>query len=95
MDIQRRFQIIKKRYLHVYSIKSISWIFRWQIGELRKLIKEAASEEPYMGEQMPICWLKFEQEIAKLVAKDTTHASHDQVPQEYKNTSRTFHAVAV
>lgn len=44
---------------------------------------------------MPICWLKFEQEIAKLVAKDTTHASHDQVPQEYKNTIRTFHTVAV
>ena len=50
-----------------------------QIGELRKVIKEAAIEEPYMGEQMPIRWLRFEQEMAKLVAEDTTHASYDQV----------------
>lgn len=50
-----------------------------QIGELRKVIKEAAIEEPYMGEQMPIRWLRFEQEMAKLVAEDTTHASFDQV----------------
>ncbi|XP_056019782.1 uncharacterized protein LOC125669862 isoform X2 [Ostrea edulis] len=60
-----------------------------QIGELRKLIKEAASEEPYMGEQMPICWLKFEQEIAKLVAKDTTHASHDQIQELARNVGIT------
>ncbi|XP_062568171.1 uncharacterized protein LOC134230388, partial [Saccostrea cucullata] len=53
-----------------------------QIGEVRKMIKEAASEEPYMGEQMPIRWLRFEQEIAKLVAEDTTHASYDQVPKQ-------------
>lgn len=43
------------------------------------MIKEAASEEPYMGEQMPLRWLRFEQEIAKLVAGDATHASYDQV----------------
>ena len=43
------------------------------------MIKEAAIEEPYMGEQMPIRWLRFEQEMTKLVAEDTTHASYDQV----------------
>lgn len=43
------------------------------------MIKEVASEEPYMGEQMPLRWLRFEQEITKLVAGDTTHASYDQV----------------
>ncbi|XP_061191926.1 uncharacterized protein LOC133200170 isoform X2 [Saccostrea echinata] len=56
-----------------------------QIGEVRKMIKEAASEEPYMGEQMPIRWLKFEQEIAKLVAEDTTHASYDQIQELASN----------
>lgn len=50
------------------------------------MIKEAASEEPYMGEQMPLRWLRFEQEIAKLVAGDATHASYDQVWYNSKST---------
>lgn len=54
------------------------------------MIKEAASEEPYMGEQMPLRWLRFEQEIAKLVAGDTTHASYDQVWYNSKSTLSQF-----
>ncbi|XP_078317592.1 uncharacterized protein LOC111120698 isoform X2 [Crassostrea virginica] len=60
-----------------------------QIGELRKVIKEAAIEEPYMGEQMPIRWLRFEQEMAKLVAEDTTHASFDQIQELARNVGIT------
>lgn len=60
-----------------------------QIGELRKMIKEVASEEPYMGEQMPLRWLRFEQEIAKLVAGDTTHASYDQIQELARNVGIT------
>lgn len=54
------------------------------------MIKEAASEEPYMGEQMPLRWLRFEQEIAKLVAGDATHASYDQVWNNSKSTLSQF-----
>jgi len=32
-----------------------------------------------MGETIPLKWLKFEQEISKLVQKGTSYASYNQV----------------
>ena len=54
-------------------------ILCFQLSLLRREIERVAAKEPYMGEQMPIKWLKFEQEVAKLVEQGTNHASYDQV----------------
>ncbi|KAK3089177.1 hypothetical protein FSP39_001494 [Pinctada imbricata] len=52
-----------------------------QITRLRKEIQAVAGGEPYMGEQIPIRWLKFEQEVANLVEQGTNHASYDQITE--------------
>ena len=49
------------------------------MARLRRDIEEVASRETYMGEQMPIKWLRFEQAVTKLVEEGTYFASLDQV----------------
>ncbi|XP_052096102.1 uncharacterized protein LOC127731168 [Mytilus californianus] len=56
-----------------------------QIGFLKQKIQEVAGEESYMGETVPLKWLKFEQEVLKLVEQGTSYASFDQV-MEVANT---------
>ncbi|XP_030844664.1 uncharacterized protein LOC105444431 [Strongylocentrotus purpuratus] len=46
-----------------------------EIGELRKDIVEEAIKEPYMGEEIPIRWLKFEEALA---ADKKNHLSFDE-----------------
>ena len=55
---------------------------------LRRHIEEIASRESYMGEQMPIKWLKFEQAVTKLTEDGTRFTSLDQVwrQSEDRNT---------
>lgn len=43
------------------------------------MIKEAVSEESYMGEQMFFRWFRFEQEIVKFVVGDVIYVFYDQV----------------
>ncbi|ESP05512.1 hypothetical protein LOTGIDRAFT_152367 [Lottia gigantea] len=49
------------------------------IDYLRSEIEKIAGREYYMGEQMPIKWLKFEQEITRLADEGTYYATYDQV----------------
>ncbi|XP_069126661.1 uncharacterized protein [Argopecten irradians] len=56
-----------------------------QVTALREHVEEIAGKEPYMGEQMPIHWLRFEQELANLVNDDFNHASFDQVKEIANN----------
>jgi hypothetical protein len=60
-------------FLYIYAT------FFHQILQLRRHIEEVSSKEPYMGEQMPIKWLQFEQMTAELVAGGTYFSSKDQV----------------
>lgn len=50
-----------------------------QIDFLKQKIQEVAGDESYMGETIPLKWLKFEQEVLKLVEQGTSYASFDQV----------------
>jgi hypothetical protein len=50
-----------------------------QITLLRKHIEEVASKEIYMGEQIPLKWLRLEQTIGQLVENKTFFSSLDQV----------------
>ncbi|NP_001161599.1 neuralized PATS1 [Saccoglossus kowalevskii] len=49
-----------------------------QIGKLRSHIEEVASKEKYMGEQMPIKWLKFEKKVAEYTENKTYYLSRNQ-----------------
>ena len=53
--------------------------FNLQIAKLQRHIEEVASRESYMGEQMPIKWLKFEQLVNQLVEDGARFTSLDQV----------------
>lgn len=46
---------------------------------LKKLIENVALNEPYMGEQQPIKWMKFEKCLEKLKSKNLFYASLSQV----------------
>ena len=50
-----------------------------QLVKLRRHIEEVASKEPYMGEKIPLCWLKFEHAVSQLVEEGTNFSSLDQV----------------
>ena len=59
----------------------------FQIDRLRAEIERVSHGEPYMGEQIPIKWLKFEQAIVQLADEGTNFATYDQVStQECRNT---------
>ena len=49
------------------------------IESLRKVIESVALNEPYMGEQLPLKWLKFEKSLEKLKNKGLFYASLSQV----------------
>ena len=51
----------------------------FQIIKLQRHIEEVASKEPYMGEQIPLSWLRFEQALLQLVEDDTCFSSITQV----------------
>ncbi|XP_050403283.2 uncharacterized protein LOC126819343 [Patella vulgata] len=57
-----------------------------QIDLLRSEIEKIAGRESYMGEQMPIKWLKFEQEITRLADEGTHYATFDQVREIAANS---------
>jgi len=46
---------------------------------LKKIIELAAVNEPYMGEQQPLKWMKFEKSLEKLKSKNLFYASLSQV----------------
>ncbi|CAH1772434.1 unnamed protein product [Owenia fusiformis] len=50
-----------------------------QVLELRCHLEDIASKQPYMGEQIPNKWLRFEQAVAKLVEEGTYFVSLDQI----------------
>ncbi len=50
-----------------------------QISKLQQHIEGVASRESYMGEQIPIKWLRFEQAVSQLVEDGTRFTSLDQV----------------
>ncbi|XP_041360166.1 uncharacterized protein LOC121376383 [Gigantopelta aegis] len=52
-----------------------------QIDRLREEIEKVSHGEPYMGEQIPIKWLKFEQEIVQLADEGTNFATYDQMSE--------------
>ena len=51
----------------------------FQVVSLRRHIEDVASREPYMGEQMPIKWLRVEQSITQLVEDGTYFSTIPQV----------------
>ncbi len=53
--------------------------YNYQVLALRRHIEDLASREPYMGEQMPIKWLRFEQAVATLVDTGASFSSKEQV----------------
>lgn len=56
-----------------------------QIGLLRAEIERVAGQQPYMGEQMPIRWLRFEQEITHKADTGTHCALLSQVEEMARN----------
>ncbi|XP_019640924.1 PREDICTED: uncharacterized protein LOC109482588 [Branchiostoma belcheri] len=55
-----------------------------EIAKLRQHIEEVAYGEPYMGEHMPIRWLKFEQFVAQEVENGVDSLSLEQVQESVK-----------
>lgn len=55
------------------------------ITYLKKIIELAAVNEPYMGEQQPLKWMKFEKSLEKLKGKSLFYASLSQVITNYSN----------
>ncbi|XP_015768799.1 PREDICTED: uncharacterized protein LOC107347432 isoform X3 [Acropora digitifera] len=49
------------------------------VQELRQRIMEVLKEEPYMGEEVPLRWFKFERAVDALVAKQTYFMDRDQL----------------
>lgn len=58
---------------------SIEKTFKNDIIGLRKIIELVALNEPYMGEQQPLKWMKFEKSLEKLKNKGLFYASLSQV----------------
>ncbi|XP_048256527.1 uncharacterized protein LOC124147603 isoform X2 [Haliotis rufescens] len=56
-----------------------------QIDKLRQHIERIASQESYMGEQMPIKWLKFEQDVTERADTGTHYATVDQITEMASN----------
>ncbi|XP_070564331.1 uncharacterized protein [Ptychodera flava] len=50
-----------------------------EVCKLRKHVEEVASGEPYMAEQMPIKWLKFEQKVSEYIEHNTFYLSLNQI----------------
>ena len=49
------------------------------MGALRRHLEDVASREPYMGEQIPVRWLRFECAVAELVDTGTDFVTLSQV----------------
>ena len=56
-----------------------SRVFLMQVLKLRKHIETVSSKEPYMGEHMPLKWLRFEKAMSEAVEKGTNYLSLDKV----------------
>jgi hypothetical protein len=54
-------------------------MFKSDAIALRKIIELVALNEPYMGEQQPLKWMKFEKSLEKLKNKGLFYASLSQV----------------
>ncbi|XP_022105446.1 uncharacterized protein LOC110987214 isoform X2 [Acanthaster planci] len=52
-----------------------------QIVKLRECIEQVARQEPYMGEHIPLKWLRFEHSVAELVKKGTNCLPIEKVKQ--------------
>ncbi|XP_025110037.1 uncharacterized protein LOC112573680 isoform X2 [Pomacea canaliculata] len=68
-----------------------------QIMQLKEDIERVAGQQPYMGEQMPIRWLRFEQELTEKADSGTNYASLNQVREMARNhgvnTDEEFHTM--
>ncbi|XP_030851496.1 uncharacterized protein LOC755988 isoform X2 [Strongylocentrotus purpuratus] len=52
-----------------------------QVTKLRKHVEEVASKEPYMGEHIPLRWLRFQQKVADLVSQGINYMSLDNMSE--------------
>ncbi|KAL5016538.1 hypothetical protein ScPMuIL_006127 [Solemya velum] len=52
-----------------------------EIGMLRETIENTVAKEIYMGEKMPIKWLRFEKQLAHLVKDGSNYATFDQIKE--------------
>nr|XP_054764610.1 uncharacterized protein LOC129271251 [Lytechinus pictus] len=48
-----------------------------QVVKLRKHVEDIARQEPYMGEHIPLKWIRFQQKIADLVSQGINYMSLD------------------
>ena len=53
--------------------------YLFQVAVLRRHLEDVASEEPYMGEQIPTRWLRFESAMTELVDAGTDFVTLSQV----------------
>ncbi|XP_052258332.1 uncharacterized protein LOC127863023 isoform X2 [Dreissena polymorpha] len=51
------------------------------IAEFRIKLEEASCREPYIGEQIPIRWIRFEQEVSILKNNGANYATYDQMSE--------------
>lgn len=51
------------------------------LNELKQKVEEVFTNESYFDEKMPIRWIKFEQEIAKLTWQGSNYASYNQMTE--------------
>jgi len=54
-------------------------LFYFQLKDFQDRLEEVSCLEPYIGERMPLRWMKFEQEITSLTQSGANYASYDQV----------------
>ena len=62
------------------------------IETLRKVIEAVSFNEPYMGEQLPLKWLRFEKSLEKLKNKGLFYASLSQVNLKIIVSSKSLHS---
>uniref|UniRef100_T1IR33 non-specific serine/threonine protein kinase n=1 Tax=Strigamia maritima TaxID=126957 RepID=T1IR33_STRMM len=72
---------VAKRYFAVDSSSEEDQ----EVCRLRECIEETVSQEPYIGEEIPLKWLKFEEAMSRLVEKGITHISRQQLQEVARN----------
>ena len=63
----KSFEIRSTVHINIPRLKQNSHNFKLQIAELKAKIESVAEKEPYMGEEIPLRWLKFEENVKEAV----------------------------
>ena len=60
-----------------------------QVVKLRECIELVARKESYMGEHIPLKWLRFQHSTVELVKKGTNYLSYEKVSLDWNKGTNT------